>query len=210
MCSFMFTALSVLGLVASVRSEAQFSNPATWDAGRRGPFSSNVLIHFLTERLENLTERSTTWRVDFGNGRFDTDIGAEHARFWFALYGPEDIIDRSASGSKSLVDSVSFNVTVPNYKPASATAKTAKTTTTTTKETATSPAPIETESESDATSISTTATSSPTESVGADVADKEEDKETGLSAGAAAGIGVGASVGGIAILGAIGSSSGGT
>ncbi|KAL2679225.1 hypothetical protein Neosp_009992 [[Neocosmospora] mangrovei] len=230
MRSLMFIALSIFGLVASVRPETQFTNPATWDAedddrsnyrvyevgdripirwttdrdrisvavwesGGSGPF----LWAWVDQCLENLTERSTTWRVDFGNGRFDTDIGAEHARFWFALYDPDDIIDRSASGSKSLVDSASFNVTSPNYKPASATAKT-----TTTKDTATSSAPIGTESESDATSISTTATSSPTESVGADVADKEEDKETGLSAGAAAGIGVGASVGGISVLGAIG------
>ncbi|KAI8716870.1 hypothetical protein NCS52_00981600 [Fusarium sp. LHS14.1] len=210
MRSLMFTALSILGLVASVCSETQFTNPATWDAEdddrsnyRVYEVGDRIPIRWTTDRDrisvavwesggsgpflwawvdQNLTERSTTWRVDFGNGRFDTDIGAEHA-----------------SGSMSLVDSASFNVTVPNYKPASATAKT-----TTTKDTATSSTPIETESESDATSISTTATSSPTESVGADVADKEEDKETGLSAVAAAGIGVDASVGGISILGAIG------
>jgi hypothetical protein len=99
-----------------------------------------------------------------------------------------------------LVNSASFNVTVPDYKPASVTTKT----TATTEEATTSSPPTETEAESETTSISTTATSSPTESAGSDAADKEEDKEPGLSAGAAAGIGVGASVGGIAMLAGIG------
>ncbi|KAM6516968.1 hypothetical protein FSOLCH5_007916 [Fusarium solani] len=228
MHSLMLTALSVLGLVARVRSETQFTNPATWNA--EDDDRSNYQVYEVGDRIpirwttdrdrisvavwesggsgpflwawvdQNLTERSTTWRVDFGNGRFDTDIGAEHARFWFALYDPEDIIDRSADGSKSLVNSASFNVTVPDYKPASVTTKT----TATTEEATTSSPPTETEAESETTSISTTATSSPTESAGSDAADKEEDKEPGLSAGAAAGIGVGASVGGIAMLAGIG------
>ncbi|UPK92602.1 hypothetical protein LCI18_003537 [Fusarium solani-melongenae] len=229
MRSLMFTALSGLGLVATVRPETQFTNPATWNAEDDDRSNYQVYevgdrtpIRWMTDRArisvavwesggsgpflwawvdQNLTERSTTWRVDFGNGRFDTDIGAEHARFWFALYDPEDIIDRSADGSKSLVNSASFNVTVPDYKPASVTTKT-----TTAQEAATSSPPTETESESETTSTTTTttATSSPTESAGSDAADREEDKEPGLSAGTAAGIGVGASVGGIAMLGAIG------
>ncbi|RSM01190.1 hypothetical protein CEP52_008707 [Fusarium oligoseptatum] len=230
MHSLMFTALSVLGLVASVHSETVFTNPATWNAedddrsnyqvyevGDRIPirwttdrdrisvavWESGVSGPFLWAWVDqNLTERSTTWRVDFGNGRFDTDVGAEHARFWFALYDPEDIVDRSADGSESLVNSASFNVTIPDYKPT-----TAKTTTTTEAAT-TSSTPIETEtetkSETTTSTTSTTTTSSETESAESDAADKEEDKDSGLSAGAAAGIGVGASVGGIAILGAIG------
>lgn len=175
---------------------------AVWQSGGTGPFlwawvdrkrpySSNAGTLLLTRRLENLTERSTTWRVDFGNGRFDTDIGAPYARFWFALYDPDAIKDRSADGSESLVNSAAFNVTVPDYKPSSTTS------TTTTEEATTSSAPTETESEATST---TAATSSPTDLVTSGAADKD----SGLSAGAAAGIGVGASVGGIAILGAIG------
>ncbi|KAJ4319788.1 hypothetical protein N0V84_006169 [Fusarium piperis] len=210
MTSLMFTALSVLCLILSARSETKFTNPATWDA--EADNRSNYQVYDVGDRIpirwttdldrisvavwqsggtgpflwawvdQNLTERSTTWRVDFGNGRFDTDIGAEHARFWFALYDPDAVKGRSADGSESLVNSAAFNVTVPDYKPSS---------TTTTEEATTSSTPTETETES-----KTASTTTATESAGSD-------KDSDLSAGAAAGIGVGASVGGILILGAI-------
>ncbi|KAM0420451.1 hypothetical protein ACHAPT_011743 [Fusarium lateritium] len=219
MRSLLFTALSALGLIASVRSDTKFTNPATWDesaddrsnyqtyeVGDRIPIKWTTDLDRVSVAVwesgtdpflwawvdQNLTERSTTWKVDFGNGRFDTDIGAEHARFWFALYDPDLVKERSADGSESLVNSAAFNVTVPDYKPSS--------TTTTAEETTTSASTTETKTKTE--TPSTASTSSPAQSTESDAADKEEDK--GLSAGAAAGIGVGASVGGIAILGAIG------
>ncbi|KAJ3520986.1 hypothetical protein NM208_g13490 [Fusarium decemcellulare] len=223
MRSLMGFVLGVLGCADNVHSETKFTRPATWESGADNPaqrprylVGDRITIRWTTDldRVSvavwqsrsqapylwawvdhNLTERFTTWKVDFSNGRFDPATDGEDARFWFTLYDPDDVLERSAEASKSLVNSAAFNVSVSD--------QTISSSSTTTEE----PSALSTTARSD----STKAISSPAQS--SDVASStsstssspsantmESGSESGLSTGALVGVSVGATAGGLLIL----------